>query len=227
MATVQNAIDYFQEIYPECDETRALRYLNRVNKRLLGRLPFRNSTEDITLTSGTRKYDLSANTIKIWAAEYIRTSADDDFYHLTERNVDEMDILWPGWRSLTNQSSSTPDTYFVDTATSSDSAKMQVGFYPTPPTSTSGGYPKVRLYVTTMTDYDTTDTVPTDLLDEEVFVAGMCYFWSLRRDKEKNEFWKIRFEEEIHKNIVHLQTLMARDNFEISFDFTRSMGRVI
>jgi hypothetical protein len=216
MSTVQQVIDFWQEEhYPRCSDTRALRVLNRIHRRILSRVQVRNSSTDISLTSGTRQYDLAATVMKVWAGYYIKSATADDFYPLIETSVDELDQRDSGWRSRTNTSSSTPDLYYVTSAVTGDGAKNQVGFVEIPPTTTSGGYPKVTLHTTDCAELATDDSVPTNLLDDEIYLAGMSYLWARQYDKENAGSHEAWFESEIDKNILHVKNMLERDNTEI------------
>ena len=222
--TAANVVTRAREIYSDLDTTTALLFVNRIHKRILNRLQLRNKSDDISLTAGTREYDLPTGCVKVWNAYYMRSAT--DYTQLTERTTDELDLRDRGWRQRTNVGGSDPTQYYITSAVDGDGAKFAIGFLPTPPTTTST-YPKVVITDTNISELDTGDSIPATILDEEVYVSGVAWLWARREHRSEIERWKESFEELLDDCAEHLKNMAAHTNTEIHFPFIASGSSVI
>jgi hypothetical protein len=173
-STVSQVILKFQRRFPECDTATALGFLLDAHRRILTRIQVRNDVQTIFPIAGVAEYPLSGQVFKIHSA-YLSMGPSWSV-PLQERSTDELDVLRPDWRS--GAYVGTISDYYVSSQASGDSASPVVGLFPVPPTSSSGGYPAVVLYCTTYSDLVLSDTVPTNLLDDQVYLYRMNEFWS-------------------------------------------------
>lgn len=208
MALVSEVVSEMRRKYPACDPTRALELFNKVYREFATRSQIRNSTLSITLTASTAEYDLSSAVYMIHEAYYEESSNPSDWTPLKERSLDEYITKRWGWRQ-TQGSSSKPVEYYTTSAENSNTSKARVGFWPVPDTSTSGTYPRVRLYVTTIIDLITSDTVPPQVVNTNLFVYGMYALWAADKvpaDLAYNEALATR---EMEKNVQHVKNLQV------------------
>lgn len=224
-STVNAIIAKFQRPYPDCDATTALELFDDTYRGILKKCEVRNNVVYITpIVAGTTQYDLSPNVYKIHEA-YWEDSADPGNWHIiTETNTDKLAAVSSGWRA--RRPIGYAWQYYVTSTTSSDSAKNQIGFVNVPNVSTSGTYPRVALYVTEYAILTGTETVPDNLLDDDVFVYGMCQKWAAESDSMRYEYWKALADDAMARNVQHVENLQNKaPDFEIITPFI-NCGRV-
>ena len=207
-STTQVVAD-FNLRYPDVGTTAAERLLNMVHKRIISRLAIRETTRDISLTDGTREYDLNEADTHIRAAYYIRSATAGDYKELIPRSVDWMDEFNDGWRASTDESE--PNEYYVASLIDSDTSKKRIGFHQIPPTTTSGGYPVVRLYVVQNATLSGADTIPADLLDSQIYLDGMSWLYAKEQGLPSEQKWFQDFEFQIHQNRAHIDRMNRHD----------------
>lgn len=186
----------------------AERYFNQIHNMVLMELGIRDTTADISLVSGTRAYTLPEADIQIKEAYLIRSSSANDHIRLLKTTEDWMDLHDLNWRNRTSQGG--PTRFWVSSAASSNNTLKKVLFDPIPPTTTSGGYPIVRLYVVQNVTLTSTDTVPVELSSSQVYLDGASWLHAkaTRRDLKEieNLFQEFRksmdYEKFYHKNLV-------------------------
>lgn len=192
--------------YSDISTANALRLFNMIHKRILARLGIRDTTLDISLTDGTREYDLAETAMQIRAAYYVRSAT--DAYQLEELTIDGNDILDKGWRTDTTEQE--PTSYYILTATNSNTSKKRIGFDPIPPTTTST-YPKVTLYITQHTDLIGSDTLPTSLQDSQIYLDGMSWLFAKARRLPSADHWKNEFEKRCQEEIAFINSVTRHE----------------
>lgn len=205
--TVNQLIATFQRRYPECDATTALNLVLDAHRQILSRIQIRNDTQYVTpLVAGTREYSLSGQVFKIHSAYYEQSST--SWIPMIERSTDELDVQRWGWRlpSYTG----TPYEYYISSADVGDSAAPTIGFVPIPDTSTSGTYPRVTIYCTTYTDLTGTDTIPSNVLDNKVYLYRMYADWAQTVMSSEAEYWNMEAEKQMQINLVHVQSVQSK-----------------
>jgi len=209
-------LDRFRHKYPECLATSgnysAQSLLSDVLKELYGRLPIIRQTEvTLNVTDGTREYAFDVDVTAIQEIIYKPTADETGWVVLSATNIDKLDASDPYWR--TDLTEGPPDTYYIKGAPDSDTAKNMIGFIPIPDTTTSGGYPIVAMQVTKWAALTASETMPSNLLNDNVLVYGMRYYWAIERDDDNAiQKWKTLYEDEISKNAIHLRNLMGDDD---------------
>lgn len=175
--TVTTIVDACQYDYPDMTDAKGVEYANVVHRRLLTAFPeLRIDTEDINLTSGTGEYSLDEDIYKVHSALYLTAASTGTV--LDETSVTELDNKNAGWRL---ESSGTPTGFYVWANTTG----QVVGLYPKPNTTTSGGFPKVTLYVTRRPSALTgSDTVFTMLPDSQIYKEGILLEFAKAQRKE-------------------------------------------
>jgi hypothetical protein len=203
-STVTAILARFQRRFRQCEATYAQTLFDDAHRTILKKCEVRNTTRTITLTASTRQYDLNAAVFKVHEAYYETSSDPGDWTQLTETNLSKLVNKSPGWRA--GATDSTPTLYYITSAVSTDTAKNQIGFDPIPDTTTSGGYPRVQLYVTEYAALSGSETVPENLLDE---------------------FYALAAKKRLEANAQHVENLQANGvDFEIIPTFTQGLGRV-
>lgn len=210
--TATNVIAKFRRTFPDCSTTDAALLLDDVLKGIYSRLPARNTSVDISLTDGTQEYDYNVDITRTQSVLFKETSDPSTWVRLEATNVDELNLKNPSWRSDDTEGS--PTKYYVTSAVSSDTAKPVIGFLPIPDTTTSGGYPKVTAFVTQWASLTSSETMPSNFIDDHVIVFGMCYYWAIRSGRDVNEIgkWNKLYENELGRTEVHMRNLNENED---------------
>lgn len=210
MDTASQVIDDFQMRFPDINDANALRLLNMIHKRIVSRLGIRDSTLDISLTDGAREYDLAEAATQIRKAYYVSSATDGDYHELYETSQDKLDLTDGSWRRRPNEEK--PLWYYIATAvTGTRTSKKQIGFDPIPPTTSSGGYPKVTLYITTVDDLQAADAIPTALQDSQIYLDGMSWLFMKEQRDDAADFWKIEYEKRVHEEIAFINKMTRHE----------------
>lgn len=177
--------------FPDLSSTIAERYANVIHNQLMRRLGIRETTTDISLTAGTREYDLAESNVSIKSASYIKTSSDNDFIVLERTSRDELDLTDDRWRTRVTRG--TPLRFYISSAADADSSEKKIGFDPIPDTTTSGGYPIVRLYHSAIATLSGSDVLPPDISSSQVYLDGMSYLHCKATRKKEVEYWRAQY----------------------------------
>ena len=222
--TATNVIAKFRRTYPNCSSTDAQGLLEDVIKEIYSRIPVRNSSVNVNLTDGQQSYTLNAEITKIHQVIYKPNANEENWVRLDGTNTDKLDLTEPRWR--TDLAEGAPTTYFITSSPSSDSAHNHIGFLPIPDPTTSGGYPIVTIFGTINATLSTSETMPENLLNDNVIVFGMCYYWCLRiKNLEDIGLWENRYLNELTKNEVHLRSLNETDDPQTIYTVASSLSR--
>lgn len=181
--------------FPECDSTVALRLFNQVLRALCQDLPLYRNTSTVSLTADTQTYSLSDAIVQIEQCFYEESA--DNRVILDPTSIDELNQDDRLWRYV---DSSTPRAYFLvqDTASTTQGG-MLLGLYPTPDTSTSGTYPRLRLYTIVRPSSDVTgsDQSPDILERPDVLVWGAAYLYleEMSEFEEAQRYYRMYIDE--------------------------------
>jgi hypothetical protein len=141
----------------------ALEYINEVHADLLRQLPLVTATEDLSVTSGTQEYAINEATVRIVAAEWVTSATERRSLVVTD--YDYLNSEEPNWR---RRSAGTPSrVYLWRSATD-----YVVGIDPKPNTTTSGGYPVLRLHATRVGTLTATGSLPKGIINKDVYAYG-------------------------------------------------------
>lgn len=207
-STKLQCVNEFREaFYPDCPLDTAKTLFDRAYKLVLKTLRVRGDEIVVSLTSGTREYTIDSNILSIKNAYYQRSSNAGNWVNLTPSSLDMMDALTSGWRIAGYTSE--PSSYYTNTAVNGNTSILKIGFYPIPQTTTSGGYPRVVLYVNDYADLGDSDTVPPMVLTDNVYLYYMAKQWAERQDAPRVAYWSQLFDAEMVKESNH-----ARGNVE-------------
>lgn len=205
-STATAVISKFRTRYPSCSATNASLYLQDVLKELYSRLDIRQVDITVSLTASTREYDLNVDVTAIQRAIYKPSADESGWVILSANNIYKLDHTEPSWRL--NLTEGSPVTYYIRGVSSSDTAKNVIGFIPIPDTTTSSGYPNVTLVCTQYAEITGSEALPSNLLNDNVLLYGMYYYYSIDRDDAASENrWYKLYEHEIAKNAIHLRNL--------------------
>lgn len=184
--TVANVIEDARVACPDlADDTAALRWLNVVHRNLVEEFRLVTTTTDLTLVAGTREYTLGDEYSAIWSAEY-RASSTATPIPVEPTSVDELDADYGAWRDFRR----TEPRFFYQYTDTNGAAV--VGFDALPQTSSSGGYPTVRLYVSKYVALTGGGNIPASVRDYKVYTWGLCCeFAKLRKRDELPVFEKL------------------------------------
>jgi hypothetical protein len=207
MSNVNQVVAKFRRRYPQCDEARARSIFDDAHREITARTRLREASISVSLTAGQRLYDFTHEALVVLAADYM--SADGATpTPLAETSPDHLEIQNPGWRLSTL--SGTPRQYFLQSNADNDGAKLQIGFDPIPSSTTSDGYPVVQVHCIREAALSGTETLPPQLLSDEVYLSLMCRDFAREADHEKFGFWKALAEEELGRNVRHVRDRLDR-----------------
>lgn len=228
MSTVQNVVDKFRRRYPTCSSERGIEIFNDVHRELCSRCQLRNLVETVPVTSGVGEYDLAAEVVTIHEAYYERSSDPSTWTSLLERSLDEYVARRRGWRATS--ASSEPLEYYVTSAVSGNSSKAQLGLWPLPSISSSDGYPRVRVYATSVVPLAAEDPVPPQVLNDNVYMYGMFAKWEAeRQDGNLSDLqaYQMLAERELERNIQHVKNVQENSTTELIPAFSLEIRRVV
>lgn len=189
VAGVENRV---QRRFPDFVDATADEYINLVHQELLWELPLITTSEDISLTAGTQEYAVNAECIRIISAELVSSATVRTPIEIVRKEY--LDQVQPGWRSITR---GTPSRMYLTRSTTA----YTVGLLPIPVTTTSGGYPVLRLHESRTDELSTGDNLPQGLMTPDVYVYGALYRFALdnRATDDEVAMFKKMFEESKQK----------------------------
>lgn len=187
---VSSIITEFRYTFPDCDATLALTLFNRVHGDLLEMLPLKVTQEDITLTAADYEYSLNERTLKIWSADYLRSAT--DVKRLIEVDYERYNRETPNWR-VSPQGE--PSQYSIWRS----GVTLGLYCYPVPQTTTSGGYPIIRLDVSRTEELLSSEYTPVGLGSADIYFTGMCKRYARIRKRDEYKFWSEQFTEELKR----------------------------
>ncbi len=183
--------------YTNEDETSVLKELNKIHKILCK--AYRLRVEEHTLSSfvnGTRYYALPDRVAEVNQATWFYT-ATASYQPLVETTVQELTNWSAGWRDFGPGS---PTQYFVDGATEVGTAG-QIGFFMTPDTTSSAGYPacvlSCSMYETLVLDDDPhvegqSQYMPPNLVNYDAWFYTILCRLSDRNNDNRLDRWELR-----------------------------------
>lgn len=136
------------------------------------------TTESVNLTAGTSEYSVSATTARYWAARYVTGSGVGAYsvLHPTKKTLLFQEN--PNWLKAGN---GTPRLYYIDAG--------NLGLYPPPDTTTSGGYPKVVLEVSQFNTITAGQNMPSTVRSFERWKYGVLLKLALRMSNERVQLY--------------------------------------
>ena len=187
-ATSPNGLDLLNEVYGE----------------MLFDVALLSQEVDVTLTAGTNHYTLTTP-MRVFSARYVRSATTGDFRTLEPVSQDEQDERMLQYLRFQN---SEPIEFW--TLPKSDGTS-ELWLSPTPPTSTTGGYPKVTVRLTKYTAFSSgSDTLPVGLPSYEAFILGLCVKWASALGDPKLGELEQRFEIKKKQLETYRHSLNAR-----------------
>lgn len=172
--TAQKIISLTRRHFESFDDQEALTYLQAVHNKILRLVRVKPDEEyDQALTAGVGEVALDPLISRIWSATYV-TSA-DDARPLYPRSVDELDWQTKGlWRS---QPAGTPMWY--------DERAGRLILYPTPDTTTIGGFPIVALTVQKTDELSLGSSLPIAVDEYDAWVYGVCRKYAAEKARDQ------------------------------------------
>ncbi|MGV3613835.1 MAG: hypothetical protein ACO1SV_00750 [Fimbriimonas sp.] len=184
--------------YPDCPSAVADGLFADALKWLTWKLRLRATAIAVPLTAGIREVALPEGVVAIREAYLEPGEAPGSWQALQGTTVDLLARLEPGWRS--GGSPGTPQRYYVDQASDGDSGQRVIGFDPIPDASTSGTYPRVRIYAVQTAEITEGEPVPVGIFTDDVILYEMAYRWAVRQDPGRVGLWKAMRDEAVGDN---------------------------
>jgi len=227
MATVTDVITQFRSggYYPQATAAQGRVEFDRAFQAVMNAIEIRNDEAVITVTANQATYDLPVSTYKTFSAYWETSSNPGDWFPLESTSTDYLDAQSKGWRMI--QSVSQPYNYYISSGTNGNTAKPTFGLYPAPSVTSSGGYPRVRLYVKSYATLADGDSIPTNLPNYMCILYKMCQYWAVANDPNKKDYWEAVYKNELNEALSFVQN-QQQDEAAITIvsPFTRLMSRV-
>jgi hypothetical protein len=205
-STVDQVVAKFRRGYPDCGATRAGELFADAHREIITRLRLRETIVTINLTDGTPEYDLGDSSLLVMGADYFRSAT--DYTPLNPTSVDHQDYDNPSWRGSLDEGD--PLRYYLRNVPSTDTSKQVIGFLPIPDTTTATGYPIVKVYCQVEAAITGAETVPPQLLSDDIYTMTMNHKYAREKDHKKVDFWEKESEKEFHKNTIHVKDRVER-----------------
>lgn len=171
--TVQSQIDRLKRFSTDITVAIALEYLQYANRELCFDLPLYLTEEDITLTANTQEYAVNADDLRVWTAHYWTSATASR--PLEGVSLQGLERRFRGWR---NTPASIPSRYAVHNVLT----VPYILLYPKPNTTTTGGYPFVRLRVSRHVALTQAGNLPATLVDPNVYTYKAAELYCIDHD---------------------------------------------
>lgn len=205
-AVIQKARDR----YADMSTTKALDYFNNAWRLLADAIDLRYKSQFITITAGTREYDIPADVIDVSSVYYMRTSDPSTWYPMYIKSRDELDLSRVGWRTATAQSE--PFEFYIDTTTDGTTSKAVLGCVQIPNATSSAGYPCIGIFGQAITDMLSTDTLPAFVNVDQYFAASIKRQYAEVADSTQREVWRGQELQFLGELTRHIQQMGAHKN---------------
>lgn len=191
----------------------AFEMIAKADKVIASEIPIRLTSEDINLTAGTGEYATADELIaRIWTARYVRSASTGDSKRLIHTDRTKLDLEFGDWRGADNGD---PDYFYIG---SSSAGALRVGVWPFPDTTTSGGYPVLRLNISKTADLVTGNSLPSVIQDSELYVDCACWLYAKRFfDKDKEAKYEARYLRSLDRARAFFFARNAYDKQELQF----------
>ncbi len=160
---------------------------------------------DVTLDGVNREFAYDATILRIWSATYFTSAT--SYKVLRPTSIDKLDNTRRTWR----QTSASAPTYYYENG-------GNIGFYPTPPTATVGGYPKATLACTVETVLVAGNSLPTSVKSPWPWVYGICGMWAADRHPELEDKFTRKYAAAFESLKGDIFGRIARDKEYANFD---------
>jgi len=181
--TVNQTVTDIQEHYPDCTTAKAIRLINKAVSLVLQDVDGYSNTESINLTAATHTYALANQYARVLDVSYLASATSAK--SLIPWSADEMDQEMRGLRAY-DPSSGTPTKYFIEpssTTAATHPVTLRVRLYPVPDTTTSAGYPVLKVTGSTYVALTAGGDLPNWILDQEWIIQEAC--WRLASEAQK------------------------------------------
>lgn len=235
--TKQGIVSQFLQTYTKCSLNRAYQLFDEVNKIIATRIQVRNGSIQVSVTAGQLEYPWDPNgyVTMVHEAYWAPSPNQTAWQVLYEVSTDELAQIRRGWRS--GGTSGIPLEYYIGSAvsnTNSTGGQSVLGLWPPPIQSTAGAapnnYPSVIVYVCTTAPMVLTDTVPKQLLDNDIYLFGMFEKYARRYQPDEVQRWvnpltrMSLFEEALQKNVVLVKDIQDQGQSFFQPDWLEGYG---
>jgi cell wall assembly regulator SMI1 len=210
VATANDILARVKEIFPDFDtaDTASLRWLQEAHNHILHAVRLKPTTSTtITLVADQQEYTLSDDVLRVWAATYYESAG--SYSPLRETSYDELDLTDKTWR---DQASSQPNAYY-DLAT-------VIGLYPKPATATSGGYPKVTIYVSSKETLAGSTTMPSNVPDHDAWIHYVATKFTERFYPEQQQYFAALAKGSLEKLATYILGRQVRNKPRVDYAYT-------
>lgn len=209
--TVQTVIADAINSFSDLSQTKAVAYMNIIHKRLVHELGIRNTSKTVNMVDGTQEYAIGATVVEVLLVTYQKTATES--WPLAHTSITELDLDEPTWR--VDLTEGDPQRYYIVPRVATTTDAFYVGLLPIPDTTTSAGYPKLRIDYRDDTDFTVagiaTETIPGSIIESTVYSHGIRWQHATRMHPEKAEFYYTAFVEALERCREYLTGFVSNE----------------
>ena len=203
--TINALIAQVQRRFPDAQTPNLLSNANSIHRQILSRIPeLRRDTVTLSLVAGQQEYDIAETVYQVNSASYKTGASTTSVVSLMATSVEELDSTSRTWRSDAN---GPPLQYYLSSNQSTVNSEV-IGFYPTPDTTTTGGYPLVLMATSNLqpSDLGLTDTCLVTLASSQVYVEGVSWLAAIEIRPQMVNAYQSAFESEMDRELTYVRT---------------------
>lgn len=207
LTTFQEVIDRARETHASLPEAKALVYAEEVYRELVAQTEIGRQQVSLSLVAGTRDYALPAGVVNIIRAVY--HSEVDNYFEIYPKSEEVIEELRQSYR-VGNESGD--PQYFALIHVQDTGIKPRIRFEPIPDTTTSSGYPVVKLEVNVIASvFDANTTIPELVPNPDVFVDGILAKYSKILLPKEYEMYRDRYQVSLDRTITFLKDVSKEE----------------
>lgn len=203
MYTVQQIVSAVQRRLPDAPSQTCVLLTNLVHRELLADIPeLRLDSLTQNLTSGTGEYNIAEPVFQVLEA-YYQTAANTSS-QLSPITIEGLNAMVPTWRT---DATGTPLYFYLSSNQASANSEV-IGLYPVPNTTTSAGYPILKMDISELesSDLTLTSTVFVTLQSPKVYIEGVSYMLAEEIRPQVANAYKAEYMGEIEKARSYVRT---------------------
>lgn len=195
--TDAQAINLIQADFDNASNAEVLSDLQAIHDDLCRVMRLKPSTQTLSsIVAGTPGYALSAGWARVFGVRYFSSAT--DYTKLKATDKDELDSFRYNWRL----ESGTPDSYYIESG--------NIYLVPSPDTSSSGGYPKVEVDISSTETLSGSGTnLPSGVSSYRAWIEGAKWLIALRYQDPRTSYYEKRYEDERKKLFQQVQQASA------------------
>ena len=207
LTTFEHVIDRAQETHPALSDAKGLAYAEEVYRELVAWTEIGREQVSLSVTDGTRDYDLPTGVVNIIKAVY-RTGA-DEYSELSPRSEEAIEGLRRSFRVGNEEGD--PRYFALFHPQVSGAVKPRIRLEPIPDTTTST-YPVIELEVNSIpSSFSSSTVIPSHVPNPDVFVDGILAKYTKIYLPDEHIVMKARYRESLDDTISFLKNVSKEE----------------